>query len=138
MGTHRKIVGVLHIITGLMALVPVLLMWVIFGGAMGLVAKLSHGEPDAAAVNAVVGVGLAAVATIVSIVVGVVGAFSLAAGIGVMRRAAWGDVLAMISAALHVFNVPVGTALGVYTFWALLKAEPRAQPGMPVYERVTG
>ena len=43
----------------------------------------------------------------------------LAAGYGLLKRRAWGRVLAIIVAVLDLFNIPVGTAIGVYALWLL-------------------
>lgn len=44
-------------------------------------------------------------------------ALSLAAAIGVWKRESWGRIAAIIAAVLAVMSFPLGTALGVYTFW---------------------
>ena len=44
---------------------------------------------------------------------------SLLAGWGLIRRKSWGNVWAVISAILNIANIPLGTALAIYTFWAL-------------------
>jgi len=45
------------------------------------------------------------------------------AGWGLLQRESWGRVLALIVAFVSLVNVPIGTALGVYTLWVLLPAE---------------
>jgi hypothetical protein len=47
----------------------------------------------------------------------------LMAGWGLLQRAPWARLLALILAFLALFNVPFGTALGVYTLWVLLPDE---------------
>jgi hypothetical protein len=44
----------------------------------------------------------------------------IAAGIGLLQHAQWGRVIAIILAFLDILHVPFGTALGIYTIWALL------------------
>jgi hypothetical protein len=46
-----------------------------------------------------------------------------AAGWGLLQRAPWARVLALILAFLSLINIPLGTALGVYTLWVLLPAQ---------------
>lgn len=48
---------------------------------------------------------------------------SIMAGWGLLQRAPWGRLLTLILAFLALFNVPFGTALGVYTLWVLLPEE---------------
>jgi hypothetical protein len=119
MGTHRTIVGVLHLALGLCALIPVMVVTAVFGGIWGAVAFATHGLEHAHKVDAILGVSLFAILLIVFVTTAIAGAFGIAAGAGVLLGYRWGDVLATIAAALHVFNVPVGTLLALYTFWAL-------------------
>jgi hypothetical protein len=42
------------------------------------------------------------------------------AGWGLMQREPWARILALVLAFISLFNVPFGTAIGVYTLWVLL------------------
>ena len=42
------------------------------------------------------------------------------AGWGLLQRKSWARLLALVLAFISLFNVPFGTALGVFTLWALL------------------
>jgi hypothetical protein len=44
-------------------------------------------------------------------------------GWGLLQREPWARSLTIILAFLALFNVPFGTALGIYTLWVLLPAE---------------
>jgi hypothetical protein len=46
-----------------------------------------------------------------------------AAGWGLLQRELWARLLTLVLAFVNLFNVPFGTALGVYTLWVLLPAE---------------
>ncbi len=50
-------------------------------------------------------------------------AAALAAGWGLLQRESWARVLALIVGFVALLNVPLGTALGVYTLWVLLPAQ---------------
>lgn len=41
-------------------------------------------------------------------------------GFGLLQHAEWARILAIILAFLDILHVPFGTALGIYTIWALL------------------
>ena len=43
----------------------------------------------------------------------------LLAGWGLLRRKSWGRALAIVVGLLSLINVPIGTAIGLYTLWAL-------------------
>jgi hypothetical protein len=42
------------------------------------------------------------------------------AGWGLMRHEPWARVLALVLSFISLFNIPFGTAIGVYTMWVLL------------------
>ena len=56
----------------------------------------------------------------------------LAAGIGLLQRAEWSRMLAIVLGCLSLINAPFGTAIGIYTLWVLLspnaEMEFRGQP----------
>jgi len=41
-------------------------------------------------------------------------------GWGLLQRKPWGRIVALVLAFIALFNIPFGTALGVYTLWVLL------------------
>jgi hypothetical protein len=46
---------------------------------------------------------------------------------GLLRREPWARMVTIILAFLALFNVPFGTALGIYTLWVLLPAQSDAE-----------
>jgi uncharacterized membrane protein (DUF2068 family) len=48
------------------------------------------------------------------------GVLCVATGIGLLRRAPWARMLAIIAGFLTLIKLPFGTALAVYTLWVLL------------------
>ncbi len=59
----------------------------------------------------------------IAIVVLAKAAAGFAVGWGLLQREPWARILTIILAFLALFNIPFGTALGVYTLWVLLPAE---------------
>lgn len=47
----------------------------------------------------------------------------LVGGIGLFLRQGWARILTLIVAALGLLNIPIGTALGIYTIWVLVQPE---------------
>ena len=45
------------------------------------------------------------------------------AGVGLLQRKSWSRVLTLIVGAIGLLDIPVGTALGIYTFWVLMRDE---------------
>lgn len=73
-------------------------------------------DPDALPILSTVGV--AVVAFFIALAVpGIVG------GIGLLKRWPWARILVLILGAVHILNLPFGTALGIYTIWVLVQDE---------------
>jgi hypothetical protein len=49
------------------------------------------------------------------------------AGWGLMQREPWARVIALVLGFLSLFNIPFGTAVGVYTMWVLLPAQSQQE-----------
>ena len=67
-----------------------------------------------------------ALATGVGVLVAVTALPNLLAGFGLLGHREWARILALIMAAINAFKVPWGTALAVYTFWALTNPDTEA------------
>jgi hypothetical protein len=63
-------------------------------------------------------------------------ALGAAAGWGVLQRESWARVLAIVLAVISLFNIPFGTALGIYTLWVL--ASPNADTEYQALARSAG
>ena len=48
---------------------------------------------------------------------------SIIAGIGLFKRKEWARILTLIISVLDLINIPIGTAVGVYSIWALSQNE---------------
>lgn len=44
----------------------------------------------------------------------------LIGGIGLLNRSLWARTLTLVAGFIELLNVPIGTALGIYTIWVLL------------------
>ena len=117
MKTHVQIVAILHIAMGALSLLGAIAVFAFFGVAGGIV--LSQGEHQAGGLIGMVAIALGGFLTVISLP-GVIGGWALLAG------RFWGRIVVLVLSALHIFNFPLGTALGIYTFWALLR-EPSSQ-----------
>lgn len=51
------------------------------------------------------------------------GGAGLAAGWGLLQRQPWARMLAIVLGCIGLFDMPFGTALGIYTLWVLLPAK---------------
>jgi hypothetical protein len=55
----------------------------------------------------------------------------LLAGYGLLTRKSWARILGIIVAILDLFNVPIGTAIGIYALWVLTEDEAVAYFARP-------
>ena len=106
MDRYRPAVAWTHIVLGAATLLPALILPLVFGGVWSLVALGAH-DPQA---TAIVGVTFGVVLAIVLTVLAISGGLSLAAGVGLLRGKAWGEVLTIIASVLHLANFPLGTS----------------------------
>ncbi len=111
MEQHVKILGILHLVFSVSGVLVAIL---IFFGAVG--GGLLSGE----AVGALVASSVGFVVALIIIMLFVPG---LLAGYGLLKFKSWARVLAIVLGALNILNFPFGTALGVYTIWALTRPE---------------
>ena len=108
---HLKILGILYIVIGGLGVAAALIVFGIIGGIAGIARAGEH--PEAVPFLVLLG-GLAMV------VVLAMSAPSIIAGIGLLYFKPWARVLTIILSVIHLFNIPFGTALGIYGLWVLL------------------
>ena len=75
---------------------------------------VATGEREAVAVLSTVG-------TAVGLLLVVLGIPGLVAGAGLLARQSWARILAIVVGILGLVNVPIGTAIGVYTLFVLMQ-----------------
>jgi hypothetical protein len=111
MEKHITIVGALRIgyaIVGLMIAALILLCTV----GPGLIAHCVEGDDEALAILTFIGVPIAFFFVLLAVA-------DIIGGIGVLKHKNWARYLVMIHSVLDIFNIPIGTALGVYCIWVL-------------------
>jgi hypothetical protein len=65
--------------------------------------------------------------SVIALLVAAKAALGFATGWGLLQREPWARMLTIVLAFLALFNIPFGTALGIYTLWVLLPAESDAE-----------
>lgn len=111
MRQHLKILAYLHVASGAFYLAAaVAALFFVLGGGF------ATGE------EAVVWVAQTAGALLVLYLI-VLAVPSLIGGVGLLREELWARPVLLVIGMLSLFSVPIGTALGVYTLWVLLKDE---------------
>ncbi|MFC1557712.1 hypothetical protein ACFL40_00005 [candidate division KSB1 bacterium] len=66
---------------------------------------------------------LTTVGTIISFFFIITSIPGIIGGIGLFKRKNWARILVLILSAIKLFDIPLGTALGIYAFWVLLQDE---------------
>jgi len=109
--THITILGWLNIADGALTLLIGALTFMFLTG-IGFVS----GDLEALSILAVVG-------TTTGMFMFALAFPSLLAGFGLLREKNWGRVLAIIVSFFNLLWFPIGTALGIYGLWVLLRKE---------------
>ena len=110
---HVKVLGYLHIARGVIVLLVGIAGFIVLTG-IGVIS----GDSTAFGVLGLIGtIGLA--------LMGLLAVPSVIAGIGLLMRKEWGRIVAIVVGIFSLIDIPFGTALGVYTIWALMDAEAR-------------
>jgi hypothetical protein len=87
--------------------------WVFFTG-IGFFAAADSGDPIALSILGVIG-------TTGLLFFGILALPGMVAGYGLLKRYSWARYLALVVGFLGLFNIPLGTAIGIYTFLVLLQ-----------------
>ena len=66
---------------------------------------------------------LTIVANVLMVLIVLLSIPGIIAGIGLFKRKEWARILTLILSVLDLFNIPIGTAIGVYSIWALVHPE---------------
>lgn len=69
--------------------------------------------------NLVLGI-IANVIMVVTVIISIPG---ILAGIGLFKRKEWARILTLIFSVINLINFPLGTAVGIYSIWALVQPE---------------
>jgi hypothetical protein len=108
---HVNLVAILHIAWGVLLLIASGVVMILLG-AGGLLAE--HEE------TAYIIAGIATFASgllVVTAAAGIIGAW------GLLRRRPWARLTVMVMSAIWLIKIPVGTALGIYSFYALTRTD---------------
>lgn len=113
---HIQLLGILHIVYSALICIPgivaIFIGKLFFGWLIQFMPQ--HGGPPPPFVGMLI--------VFVGWVMLIRGAVGIAAGVGLLQRAHWARILALIMGFISLISFPFGTALGIYTIWVLLSA----------------
>jgi hypothetical protein len=111
MEKHVNVVASLHIGLGILGI----LVSLVVGLILSLVGSFVD-DPVATRV-------LPIIANVVIWVIILLSIPGIIAGIGLFKRKEWARILTLILSVIKLMNIPVGTAVGVYSIWVLVQDE---------------
>jgi hypothetical protein len=123
MKKHIQIVAALHIALGVLSLLGATIVFIVFGVAGSII--ISQGEHQAAGILSIIAVAIGVFLAAISLP-GIIGGWALLTG------RSWGRPLILVLGVLDLINIPLGTALGIYTLWALLREPTPQSPGASI------
>lgn len=112
MKKHVSVVAILHIVFGILGLIGALIIFLSVNFAQSFV----QGEEVAEVV-------LAAVKVIIPSITVIISSLSVIGGIGLLSYREWSRILIIVMSAINCLNIPIGTAKGIYSIWALIQDE---------------
>ena len=112
MKKHVTVVGALHIGFAILGLIGALATYLSINFAQSFVV----GEDIPVRVLTAIKIFVPGLITVVSLL-------SIVGGIGLFSYKEWARILIIVMSAINCLNVPIGTAKGVYSIWALLQDE---------------
>lgn len=119
MEKHINIVAALQIGLSVFHLLIALLVFTVLKLIGGFI-----DEPDGSRILSIIADGLA-IAFIIMSVPGIL------AGMGLYKRQEWARILTLVLSIIEIFSFPFGTAIGIYSIWALIQPETVAAFGKP-------
>lgn len=118
-GTHIMIVGWFNIVASVIFAFLALLGFFFFAGI-----GVASGDSEAMPILTVVGCAAFALFAVFAVP-------GIIAGWGLLARKPWGRVIGIVVAILDLFNIPIGTAFGIYALWVLTEPEAEAYFAVP-------
>lgn len=118
MTTHVKVLAVLYIVFGALGVCAALFLGLALGAAGGIVGSAANAEDAAVALPII---GLAGSALVIFLLA--VSLPGLITGIGLLKFQPWARIAGIVLSAINLFNIPIGTALGIYGLWVLLNKD---------------
>ncbi len=130
MREHVRILGILNIVMGCLVALIGMAAFVVMGTMGGVIAGwVQEGNyGDSAAAGSIVAI----IGFCIALFFLLLAAPSILGGWGLLHFKPWARILMIVISALHLFHVPLGTALGVYGLWVLLSAQTQ-----PLFEKRT-
>jgi hypothetical protein len=113
MEKHIRVVGILYITLGVFFVLASLVLFLVMASG----ALIQDGQNSGATKMALLIAGISLLALSVPSIIG---------GFGLIQHRSWARPLVIFLSAINLLSFPVGTIVGIYALWALLKPDTRA------------
>jgi hypothetical protein len=125
--THVRIAAWLHIALGAIAVCVLVLLGMVFGVFGAALVGASTNSADAGILGWIAGFGATLFLMILAFPV-----LEIVGGALLLKGSPAGKVITLIFSVLGLINIPIGTAIGIYSLWALLREVPAPAPSAMV------
>jgi len=109
---HKKVLGILYVISAVLTITVMLLLKAILSIVFSI--ALDKADPDD---RMIIDMILSLVQFLPYLIVIFISIPTLIAGIGLLTRQRWAPLFALIMGCFKLFSFPIGTAIGVYAIW---------------------
>ena len=123
MEAHKRILGILFMVSGILQIVFLLALSVFVSTLFPMIFEHADVDDQWALVWIV-----PFISTIVTVLILLMSIPSIIGGIAVLNNKKWGLTLVLILGCFKLFSFPVGTALGIYTIWVYTEDHKRKTP----------
>lgn len=111
--SHVTLVAVLHIAFGALTILGAIIVLIVFQFSENFIPEDEYIAHDV----------LKSLALIIPGSIAFFGFIDLLAGVSLFSYKQWSRVFVIVVSAINCLNIPVGTAKGVYSIWALMQPE---------------
>jgi hypothetical protein len=117
MDKHAQLIGILWIVYGVLSLLGGIIVLVVLL-SLSAIPDMNYGDLGRSGPHV-----LRIIAICVSSFLFILGIPKIIGGLGLQKQREWARILVMILSFLSLLNIPLGTALGIYSIVYLMKPE---------------
>jgi hypothetical protein len=111
--SHVTLVAVLHIAFGALSILGAIITLIVFQFSGNFIPEDEFIAHDV----------MTSLAIIIPGIIAFFGLIDLLAGVSLFSYKQWSRVFVIVVSAMNCLNIPIGTAKGVYSIWALMQPE---------------
>ncbi len=123
---HGQMLGILWIVYSCLTLLVGSMMIFIVERLLPVIVRYQQPQQSGPPPEVIVAL-LQPILHVVVVIILIKGAAGIIAGIGLLQRAGWSRILAVVVGCISLLSFPFGTAIGVYSLWVLLGPASEAE-----------